>query len=226
MLSTLERIAPDTGRIDLLVELVDKLRPPHPSQGEITAANVRALSLLLKGNPDLAARLGASLCTLLEQRRHASLYTDIGILSNDGFVVELKRRIAYRFLPPALDDSYLSDAIDQVLYVDTDYRWVNAVPTADWLELFDVIAAATPRDARAAARATIVLRHARRHPHAVVPGLRARPRTAPDPQQSRHRDLRLAVPDAEHRGQRLPRRLRQHAGRRRRPRRKTRATCW
>ena len=157
MLATLERIAPDTGRIDLLAELVAKLRPLHPSQGDITAANVRALSQLLNGNPDLAARLGSSLCTLLEQRRHASLYTDIGILSNDGFVVELKRRIAYRFLPPALDDSYLSDAIDQVLYVDTDYRWINAVPTADWLELFDVVAAATPRERRAAAQHTIVL---------------------------------------------------------------------
>ena len=157
MLSTLERIAPDTGRIDLLIELVDKLRPPHSSQGEIATANVRTLTQLLKGNPEQAARLGASLCTLLGQRRHASLYTDIGILSNDGFVVELKSRIAYRFLPPALDDAYLSDAIDQVLYIDTDYRWVNAVPAADWLELFDVIAAATPREQRAAAQRTTVL---------------------------------------------------------------------
>lgn len=157
MLSTLERFAPGTGRTDLLVELVDKLRPRHPSQGEITAANVRTLTLLLKGNPELAARLGASLCVLLQQRRHASLYTDIGILSNDGFVVELKRRIAYRFLPPALDDSYLSDAIDELLYVDTDHRWVNAVPTADWLDLFDTIAAATPREPAAAARRTTVL---------------------------------------------------------------------
>jgi site-specific recombinase len=157
MLSTLERIDSDSGRIDLLIDLVDKLRPRHPSQGEVTSANVRTLTLLLKGNPDLAARLGASLCTLLEERRHASLYTDIGILSNDGFVVELKRRIAYRLLPPALDDAYLSDAIDQVLYVDTDYRWVNAVPAADWLELFDVVAAATPRDCRGAAQRTIVL---------------------------------------------------------------------
>jgi site-specific recombinase len=157
MLSTLQRIAPGAARTDLLVELVDKLRPRHPSQGEITAANVRTLIDLLKGNPGLAAQLGASLCTLLAERRHASLYTDIGILSNDGFVVELKRRIAYRLLPPALDDSYLADAIDEVLFVDTDYQWINAVPTADWLELFDTIAAATPREQAAQARRTIVL---------------------------------------------------------------------
>ncbi|WLI90423.1 site-specific recombinase [Massilia sp. R2A-15] len=157
MLPTLERIAPDTGRIDLLVELVDKLRPPHPSQGEVASANVRALTRLLASHPDHAARLGAALCTLLEQRRHTSLYTDIGILSNDGFVVELKRRIAYRFLPPALDDSYLADAIDEVLYLETDWRWINAVPTADWLALFDAIAAATPREHAAAARRTTLL---------------------------------------------------------------------
>jgi site-specific recombinase len=157
MLSTLERIAPDSGRIDLLVELVARLRPAHPGQGAISAANVNDLLQLLQRNPDLAARLGASVCTLLQQRRHASLYTDIGILSNDGFVVELKRRIAYRFLPPALDDSYLSDAIDEVLSLDTDYRWINAVPTADWLALVDVIAAATPAKQRASARHTLVL---------------------------------------------------------------------
>ena len=157
MLSTLQRIAPDKGRIDPLIELVGKLRPAHPSQGAISAANVNDLLQLLQHHPDLAARLGASICTLLQQRRHASLYTAIGILSNDGFVAELKRRISYRFLPPALDERYLSDAIDEVLSCDSDYRWINAVPTAAWLSLVDVIAAATPPKLRACARRTVVL---------------------------------------------------------------------
>ena len=157
MLSILERISPDSGSIGQLAGLVDKLRPAHPGQGTIGAANVNSLRQLLEQRPDLAARLGASICMLLQQRRHASLYSDIGILSNDGFVSELKRRIVYRFLPPALDDSYLSDAIDEMLSCDSDYRWVNAVPTADWLALVDVITAATPPDLRAGARHTLVL---------------------------------------------------------------------
>ena len=66
------------------------------------------------------------------------------MLSNDGFFTELKRRISYRCLPPALGDVYLNDAIDQVLYVNSDYIWINAVPIADWLALFDVVAAAAP----------------------------------------------------------------------------------
>jgi site-specific recombinase len=81
---------------------------------------------------------------LLEHRRHTSLYSEVGILSNDGFFTELKRRIAYRFLPPALDQRYLSDALDEVLHVETDYVWIRAVPNADWLDMYDVIATARP----------------------------------------------------------------------------------
>ena len=146
----------DVATIELLTELVAALRPRHPSQAEIAATNVRTLSALLRGEPALAAGLGSAVCTLLEQRRHASLYTDIGILSNDGFVVELKRRIAYRFLPPALDHAYLADAIDEVLYVDTDFQWIQSVPAADWMELFNVIVAATPDPHLKNAKAMVV----------------------------------------------------------------------
>jgi len=144
MLATLERIDPLSDRIDLLVELVEHLRPRRMPDAEGATARVRTLCQLLKGNAGHAAALNGYLSRLLDSRRHASLYTDIGILSNDGFMTELKRRIAYRFLPPALGDVYLNDAIDQVLYVDSDHAWINAVPTADWLTLYDVIADAAP----------------------------------------------------------------------------------
>ncbi|HEY0065646.1 MAG TPA: site-specific recombinase [Telluria sp.] len=143
MLATLERIDPHSDRIENLVALVEHLRPSR-RQAPAAADAVRTLTQLLKGNPAHASALHSYIARLLDSRRHASLYTDIGILSNDGFVTELKRRIAYRFLPPALGDVYLSDAIDQVLYADTDYLWISAVPTPDWLDLFDTVAAAAP----------------------------------------------------------------------------------
>jgi site-specific recombinase len=144
MFSTLERIDPHSDRIDLLVELVDHLRPRRARDRKASALRVKMLCQLLKGNPVQASALRSYVTRLLESRRHASLYTDIGILSNDGFFAELKTRFAYRFLPPALGDTYLSDAIDQVLYVETDYLWVNAIPTGDWLALFDIVANAAP----------------------------------------------------------------------------------
>lgn len=147
MLAILERIDPHSDRIDLLVELVCCLRPRRRDRGHARAA-VRTLTQLLKGNPQQAWALRSYIVTLLEKRRHTSLYSDIGILSNDGFFTELKRRIAYRVLPPALDDIYLSDALDRVLYAEDDHEWIRAVPDEDWLALFDVVAyAPPPRDA-------------------------------------------------------------------------------
>lgn len=139
MLALLERIAPESDRIDLLIELVDALRPQDPADAAQATANVRTLCQLLKGNPRQACALRGYVLSVLASRRHTSLYTDIGILSNDGFFSELRRRIAYRILPPALEDVYLSDALDRILYVKTDYRWICVVPAADWLSLFDVL---------------------------------------------------------------------------------------
>lgn len=147
MLHILERIDPNSDRIDLLVDLVDCLRPRHRwvwQNADDPAQAVRTLTQLLKGNPSQAWALRRYITTLLEHRRHTSLYSDIGILSNDGFVTELKRRITYRFLPPALNDLYLSDALDQVLYDEEDHAWIRMVPNADWMELFDVVADAPP----------------------------------------------------------------------------------
>ncbi len=154
MLSTLEHIDPHSDRIHMLVELVEHLRPAATSDVQLASARIRTLTHLLRGSPALASALRSYLARLLESRRHASLYTDIGVLSNDGFFTELKRRISYRCLPPALGDVYLNDAIDQVLYASTDFIWINAVPSADWLALYDVIAAAAPAPHAAPANCT------------------------------------------------------------------------
>lgn len=144
MLAILERIDPHSDRIDMLVALVEQLRPARGQPSTGAGEAVRMLTELLKGNAAHAAALHSYVARLLESRRHASLYTDIGILSNDGFVTELKRRIAYRMLPPALGDIYLNDAIDQVLYDASDYLWIRDVPVPDWLDLFDTVAGAPP----------------------------------------------------------------------------------
>ncbi|PHV05023.1 recombinase [Janthinobacterium sp. BJB412] len=143
MLALLERIDPNSSNIDLMVELFNTLRPKRAADAERATANVRTLCQLLKGNPEHAAALCGYARSVLRARRHASLYTEIGVLSNDGFFTELKRRISFRMLPPALGDEYLSDALDQIIHKKTDHIWIAAVPAADWLALLDVIGAPT-----------------------------------------------------------------------------------
>ncbi len=146
MFSILERLDPHSDNVDLLVELVGTLRPADPRDAQRAGANVRTLTQLLMGNPLHAWRLHAHILCVLASRRHTSLYTDIGILSNDGFMSELLRRIVYRFLPPAHGAVYLADALEQILYVRSDYLWVRGVPAADWLALFDTVAEAGAPD--------------------------------------------------------------------------------
>ncbi|KQW87348.1 recombinase [Massilia sp. Root418] len=144
MLNILESISDATTSIDTLVQLFNTLRPRRPSDAAQAIANVRTLTRLLKADAGHAQALRDYVLRLLTARRHSSLYTEIGVLSNDGFFTELKRRIAYRLLPPALGDEYLSDALDQLAHEETDYLWISAVPAADWLDLFDIIFTAVP----------------------------------------------------------------------------------
>ncbi len=139
MLSTLKIIAenPHSDDISHLTALVDALRPKrHDGATE----NVRVLIQLLQGNPEQACALRHYVLRLYARRRQSSLYTDIGILPNAGFFTELFQRIAYRILPPALDDTYLRDCLDLVLPAKDDYIWIDAVPKVEWLNLIDVLA--------------------------------------------------------------------------------------
>ena len=68
MLAILEQIDPDTGDIDLLVQLVCQLRPRQRwlwQQPDDPAKNVRTLTQLLKGNPEQAWALRRYVTTLL-----------------------------------------------------------------------------------------------------------------------------------------------------------------
>ena len=108
MLQILEKIsaAPVGSEIDHVIALVNGLRPQKSEAPELAITNVRTLTHLLQQHPHHAATLRHHLLHLLSVRRQTSLYTDIGILSNDGFFSELHRRLAYRVLPPALDDDH------------------------------------------------------------------------------------------------------------------------
>jgi len=145
MLEILEKINADSSDIGHMIALFDTLRPQRATDGARATANVRTLCQLLKGNPAHAVALRSYARNLITARRHASLYTEIGVLSNDGFFSELRTRIAYRILPPALGNDYLSEALDQIVYKRNDYIWMAAVPAEDWLALCDVVCNAEQR---------------------------------------------------------------------------------
>ncbi|KAF3999426.1 site-specific recombinase [Glaciimonas immobilis] len=149
MLTSIKLIEADpfSDNVDYLSTLVKTLRPPEPDDHLTATQNVRALLDLLRNDPASASALRHYLLHLYASRRQTSLYTDIGILPNAGFFTELFQRMSYRVLPPALDEAYLRDCLDRVLPAETDYRWINAIPTEDWLGLIEILYDAAPNTA-------------------------------------------------------------------------------
>jgi site-specific recombinase len=140
MLHLLEHIsaAPATDDLHHLVELVQAIRPLQAEPGN-AVLRLRELVQLLHRQPQHAAALRQYLHHLLSLRRQTSMYTDVGILSNDGFFSELHRRVVYRILPPALDERFLSDCLERIFPHNTDYLWLQAIPLADWEALLDAL---------------------------------------------------------------------------------------
>ncbi|MGB4811567.1 MAG: site-specific recombinase, partial [Methylophilaceae bacterium] len=56
-----------------------------------------------------------------------------------GFFTELKRRIAHKLLPEAVDQRYLIDLFSLLFSKKSDEIWVNAVPDEVWLQLIVAI---------------------------------------------------------------------------------------
>lgn len=123
--------------------LVDLLRPARNADLETAVLAVQRLIDLLQAQPAFAAALGRYLLLVLSTRRQTSLYTDVGILSDDGFFTELFRRLSHRVLPPALDERYLPDCLDRILPHARDTAWIAAVSPAMWQRLIDTLKAAT-----------------------------------------------------------------------------------
>ena len=136
---TLIETDPHSDNVECLIALVKTLRPNSPENGEDAVNKVHTLIHTLQQNPNYSYALRHYLLRVYATRRQTSLYTDIGILPNAGFFTELFQRMAYRILPPALDETYLRDCLDRVLPFETDYVWLNAISTDTWLSLIAVL---------------------------------------------------------------------------------------
>ena len=136
----LERFGqPDQDQVALWVALVDKLRPPRPTQTDTATENLRTLSHLLARRPDLLSNLRSAMRRLFDERKQVTMYVSSGLLPSTGFFSETSRRIGGRLLPKIIDTSYLKDLLSVVFHRVDDEIWVNAIADADWLELLGLL---------------------------------------------------------------------------------------
>jgi len=139
LLALLEDAArhPDDSSGDRLTRLVALIRP-HGREG-LAAAESRfhGLLRLLASRPDLATALSHYLKTVLVSRMHRTLYSESGVLANQGFFSGLVSRVLGRMLPPAINDDFLRDLFSEVFDASDDGEWMVAIPREDWETLFE-----------------------------------------------------------------------------------------
>ncbi|MCG2916253.1 site-specific recombinase, partial [Escherichia coli] len=94
-------------------------------------------SLLI--TPNAAYTLQAFLLHLIQQYKQSGLYSDSGILSQDGFWNQLSQRMGAYVLPSLIDHKDLRTLIGQVFHQKSDRYWLDAIEDARWNKLFQVL---------------------------------------------------------------------------------------
>ncbi|WP_269531382.1 site-specific recombinase [Chitinimonas sp. BJYL2] len=125
---------------DSFAQLIAALRPRRADDTNNAINALRSLAFLLTRHEGYRHTLRQALLTLVGTRRQVHLYTDTGILSNEGLWSAFSRRLGAKLLPPAYEDSYLRDAFGRIFHRHDDFIWVQAVPDSVWLEVWQAMA--------------------------------------------------------------------------------------
>lgn len=123
----------------LLIELVQRIRPENPHHKEEIQQKIQALIYALLLTPNAATTLQRFIVRLMNQYKQSSLYADTGILSLDGFWSQLAQRLGAYFLPLINDESQLQDLLRRVFHQRTDRYWIDYIEARHWQQLFSLL---------------------------------------------------------------------------------------
>lgn len=124
---------------NLLIELVNRIRPRNPNDADEVKQRIHALIKILLLTPTSAILLQNFLLKLISQYKQLSLYADSGILSLDGFWNQLSQRLGAHFLPLVEDGQQLKTLIGKVFHQENDSEWLDLIDNQDWITLFNLL---------------------------------------------------------------------------------------
>lgn len=122
-----------------VAEMIAALRPEDVSEVKQAAESVQVLSAILNADVNYACLLRDALLELLSTRHPVSLFLVSRHSVFSGFFAEMRRRIAHKILPDAINPDYLVDLFGVFFSKTTDEVWVNAVPDDLWMTLIKAL---------------------------------------------------------------------------------------
>ncbi len=123
----------------LVADLITQIRPPKPHQTDVAVKAIQAMCYLLNADFKKAQLLRQAILKLLSEHKPISLFLISRYSVFSGFFAEMRRRIAHKLLPEAVNSEYLIDLFAMFFPKETDEIWVEAVPDAVWAQLIEAM---------------------------------------------------------------------------------------
>ncbi|WP_264559908.1 site-specific recombinase [Flavobacterium sp. N2270] len=120
-----------------LVDLIHVIRPKKPK--EIQQVSLIDFINFLKDNPVYISLFRNYFKTIVNKNKFSRLLTDSGILNDNHFVTEIKKRIFDKFLPFQPEKGTLQFVLNQVFYLSTDPIWINKIPYNEIVIVYELL---------------------------------------------------------------------------------------
>ncbi|MGM8870662.1 site-specific recombinase [Psychrobacter sp. 2Y5] len=124
----------DVPEPSVLKRLIDELRVTD-KEPALANQKIQALIDILQKHPEYGDGLASFVIKLIIEYRQIALYTDTGIMSDQGFFSSLRRLIGHRFLPLLPQEDSVVELVGYLFDKNTDERWLAHIDKDKWVEL-------------------------------------------------------------------------------------------
>lgn len=128
----------DVPEPSVLKRLINELRV-NEKEPALANQNIQTLIDILRQHPEYSDGLASFVLKLIIQYRQIALYTDTGIMSDEGFFSSLRRLIGHRFLPLLPQDDSVVELVGYLFHKRQDERWLANIEKGKWDALVDLL---------------------------------------------------------------------------------------
>ncbi|MBO1530170.1 site-specific recombinase [Psychrobacter sp. F1192] len=122
----------------VLKRLIYELRATE-KQPALANQKIQALIDIIRQHPEYGDGLASFVLKLIIQYRQIALYTDTGIMSDEGFFSSLRRLVGHRFLPLLPQDDSVVELVGYLFDKPQDERWLANVEKDKWDTLVNLL---------------------------------------------------------------------------------------
>ena len=128
----------DVPDASVLKRLIDELRVTEKNPA-LANRKIQSLIDLMQTHPEYGDGLASFVLKLIIQYRQIALYTDTGIMSDEGFFSSLRRLVGHRFLPLLPQDDSVVELVGYLFDQRQDEQWLASIDKDKWEALVELL---------------------------------------------------------------------------------------